>query len=335
MDFLKQILTANPNASDPAIAAAAGITRDSNGVLSQRRTAESDQLAENLGTIAGMAQGAIGLGSLTPEITYTAIPRALPYSTEAIGTLGGQQLLGMYKYVPTVVGTSTQLATKGNSVKGLAGTIALGVAAGQGNSDQPQRNKNISAPKVSSTTKTPTQTSYKQLLALQKVYGGNLIKQRDGTYYLKNKNGYFFGNGRALNTRTGKMQNYDLYGTGRFINSTPKQQISNNQPVSSVVLDKNYLYRYKGKQKLANKNSFKNAWTNARNSGLKTFTWNGKLYNTMKRGESKQQYNTWLNNQTKPKLTKYDLISNIKASDIGSLTSNPTINTDINSLTIK
>lgn len=33
MEFLKQLFTANPNASDPAVAAAAGITRDSNGVL--------------------------------------------------------------------------------------------------------------------------------------------------------------------------------------------------------------------------------------------------------------------------------------------------------------
>ena len=250
-----------------------------------------------------MAQGAVGLRALTPEISYTAIPRALPYSTETIGTLGGSNLLGMSRYVPTVVNTSTQLATKGNRVKGLAGTIALGVAAGQGNSDQPQRNKNISAPKVSSTTKTPTQTSYQQLLALQKVYGGgNLIKQKDGTYYLKNKNGSFFGNGRALNARTGKMQNYDLYGTRRFINNTPKQQISNKQSAISAVLDKNYLYGYKGKYKLTRKNSFKNAWTNARNLGLKTFTWNGKLYNTMKKGETQQQYDMWLNNQGNPHL---------------------------------
>lgn len=77
-----------------------------------------------------MAQGAVGLRALTPEISYTAIPRALPYSTETIGTLGGSNLLGMSRYVPTVVNTSTQLATKGNRVKGLAGTIALGVAAG-------------------------------------------------------------------------------------------------------------------------------------------------------------------------------------------------------------
>jgi hypothetical protein len=35
-----------------------------------------------------------------------------------------------------------------------------------------------------------------------------------------------------------------------------------------------------------NSESFKTAWTNARNSGLGTFTWNGKSYNTMKKGET-------------------------------------------------
>lgn len=47
-------------------------------------------------------------------------------------------------------------------------------------------------------------------------------------------------------------------------------------------------------------NSFKTAWTNARNSGLGIFTWNGKSYNTMKKGETQQQYNTWLSKQNKP-----------------------------------
>lgn len=46
-------------------------------------------------------------------------------------------------------------------------------------------------------------------------------------------------------------------------------------------------------------NGFKTAWTNARNSGLGTFTWKGQSYNTMRKGESKQQYNTQLANQNK------------------------------------
>ena len=107
-------------------------------------------------------------------------------------------------------------------------------------------------------------------------------------------------NGRALNARTGKMQNYDLYGSGRFLNGSAKQSSPSN--VVSTVLDKNYLNGYRGKiqSKRNNPGGFKTAWTNARNSGLNTFTWNGKSYNTMKRGETQQQYNSWLSKQNKP-----------------------------------
>lgn len=48
-----------------------------------------------------------------------------------------------------------------------------------------------------------------------------------------------------------------------------------------------------------NSESFKTAWTNARNSGLGTFTWKGKSYNTMKKGETQQDYNSWLSKQNK------------------------------------
>ena len=44
------------------------------------------------------------------------------------------------------------------------------------------------------------------LIRLQGVYKGNIGRQADGTFYLKNKNGIFFSNGRALSTKTGKMQ---------------------------------------------------------------------------------------------------------------------------------
>lgn len=251
MSIFSKLFIADPNASDPAIAAAAGITRDHNGILQQQHTPESDQLAHNLGA------------------------------------------------------------------------IALGVAAGQGATSPSQRNRSIVAPKAPVTTKKYMQPSYERLLALQKVYGGNLIKQKDGTYFLKNKNGSFFGNGRALNAKTGKMQNYDLYGTGRFINNTPKSQLTTN-----ALSNKNYS---SGKKqiRLTHKNNFKDAWTNARNSGLATFTWNGNLYNTMKKGETQQQYNTYLANFAKKPTQNF--VGDLKPSDLGSLaTINPqSFNTNI------
>ena len=43
------------------------------------------------------------------------------------------------------------------------------------------------------------------------------------------------------------MQNYDLYGSGRFLKGNPKQ--SNSSNIVSTVLDSNYLYGYRGKPK--------------------------------------------------------------------------------------
>ena len=88
------------------------------------------------------------------------------------------------------------------------------------------------------------QKIYNRLVELQKQYGGEVRRFLDGTYYLRNKYGSFYGNGRARNAVTGKTQDYDLWGTGRFI-AKPSDQT----PVDAVqqVLDKNYLYRYKGK----------------------------------------------------------------------------------------
>lgn len=209
--------------------------------------------------------------------------------------LGGktQPLLGMSKSLPATVNTGTQLTTRG--------TMALGTAVGQGISEPSQKK----ATPVASRQRPKyaigkyNQRSYNRLSQLQKVYGGDLIRQKDGSYFLRNKNGSFYGNGRALNAKTGKMQNYDLYGSGRFLNGNPKQ--SNSSNIVSTVLDSNYLYGYRGKPKtrMNNSKSFKTAWTNARNSGLGTFTWNGKSYNTMKKGETQQDYNSWLSKQNK------------------------------------
>lgn len=222
--------------------------------------------------------------------------------------LGGktQPLLGMSKSLPSVKG-ATGLATRtantgSNWTKGIAGTVALGTAVGQGMSEPSQQKATpvVSRQRSKYAIGKYNQKSYNRLSQLQKVYGGDLIRQKDGSYFLRNKNGSFYGNGRALNARTGKMQNYDLYGSGRFLNNTSKQSSPSN--VVSTVLDKNYLNGYRGKvqSKRNNPGGFKTAWTNARNSGLGTFTWNGKSYNTMKKGETQQQYDSWLSKQNKP-----------------------------------
>ena len=225
--------------------------------------------------------------------------------------MGGktQPLLGMSKSLPSVKGT-TALATKAaNSgskwTKGIAGTAALGTAVGQGVSE-PSRKKGTVITVNQNSKQNPkyaigkyNQRSYNRLSQLQKVYGGDLIRQKDGSYFLRNTYGSFYGNGRALNAKTGKMQNYDLYGSGRFLNGNSKQ--SNSSNIVSTVLDSNYLYGYRGKPRtrMNNSESFKTAWTNARNSGLGTFTWNGKSYNTMKKGETQQDYNSWLSKQNR------------------------------------
>ena len=55
------------------------------------------------------------------------------------------------------------------------------------------------------------------MIDLQDKYGGDIYKNdKDESFYLKNKNGTFFNNGRALNSKTGKMTNYNM-STGRFI----------------------------------------------------------------------------------------------------------------------
>lgn len=310
-DFF-DIFKVDPTISDPAVAAASGITRDSKGTIHQKHTAASNQLAHNLAAISATAWGPVADGVLVPSVEYTPIAsKMLPKAANSVINMGGktQPLLGMSKSLPSVKGT-TALATKAaNSgskwTKGIAGTAALGTAVGQGVSE-PSRKKGTVVPVNQNSKQNPkyaigkyNQRSYNRLSQLQKVYGGDLIRQKDGSYFLRNKNGSFYGNGRALNARTGKMQNYDLYGSGRFLNGNSKQ--SNSSNIVSTVLDSNYLYGYRGKPRtrMNNSESFKTAWTNARNSGLGTFTWKGKSYNTMKKGETQQDYNSWLSKQNK------------------------------------
>lgn len=303
------IFKADPTISDPAVAAASGITKDANGILHQKHTAASNKLANNLAAIATTAWGPVLEGALVPSVEYAPIAsKMLPRAANSGINIGSktQPLLGMSKSLPSVKGT-TALATRAansgsNWTRGLMGTVALGNAVGQGVSEPSQKKGTPVASRQRSkyTIGKYNQKSYNRLSQLQKVYGGDLIRQKDGSYFLRNKNGSFYGNGRALNAKTGKMQNYDLYGTGRFLNNNSKQPSSSN--VVSTVLDKNYLNGYKGKvqSKGNNPGGFKTAWTNARNSGLGTFTWNGKSYNTMKRGETQQQYDSWLSKQNKP-----------------------------------
>ena len=308
-DFF-DIFKVDPTISDPAVAAASGITRDANGTLHQKHTAVSNKLADNLAAIATTAWGPVLEGTLIPSVEYTPIAsKMLPKATNTAVNIGGktQPLLGMSKSLPATRGTTALAQTantvnKGNNLaKRLTGTLALGTAVSQGISEPSQKK----ATPVASRQRPKyaigkyNQRSYNRLSQLQKVYGGDLIRQKDGSYFLRNKNGSFYGNGRALNAKTGKMQNYDLYGSGRFLNGNPKQ--SNSSNIVSTVLDSNYLYGYRGKPKtrMNNSKSFKTAWTNARNSGLGTFTWNGKSYNTMKKGETQQDYNSWLSKQNK------------------------------------
>lgn len=310
-DFF-DIFKVDPTISDPAVAAASGITRDSKGTIHQKHTAASNQLAHNLAAISATAWGPVADGVLVPSVEYTPIAsKMLPKAANSVINMGGktQPLLGMSKSLPSVKGT-TALATKAaNSgskwAKGIAGTAALGTAVGQGVSE-PSRKKGTVVTVNQNSKQNPkyaigkyNQRSYNRLSQLQKVYGGDLIRQKDGSYFLRNTYGSFYGNGRALNAKTGKMQNYDLYGSGRFLNGNSKQ--SNSSNIVSTVLDSNYLYGYRGKPRtrMNNSESFKTAWTNARNSGLGTFTWNGKSYNTMKKGETQQDYNSWLSKQNK------------------------------------
>ena len=310
-DFF-DIFKVDPIVSDPAVAAASGITRDSKGTIHQKHTAASNQLAHNLAAISATAWGPVADGVLVPSVEYTPIAsKMLPKAANSVINMGGktQPLLGMSKSLPSVKET-TALATKAaNSgskwTKGIAGTAALGTAVGQGVSE-PSRKKGAVVTVNQNSKQNPkyaigkyNQRSYNRLSQLQKVYGGDLIRQKDGSYFLRNTYGSFYGNGRALNAKTGKMQNYDLYGSGRFLNSNPKQ--SNSSNIVSTVLDSNYLYGYRGKPRtrMNNSESFKTAWTNARNSGLGKFTWNGKSYNTMKKGETQQDYNSWLSKQNK------------------------------------
>ena len=198
--------------------------------------------------------------------------------------LGGktQPLLGMSKSLPATVNTGTQLATRGttalaqtantvnkgnNWTKGLTGTLALGTAVGQGISEPSQKK----ATPVASRQRPKyaigkyNQRSYNRLSQLQKVYGGDLIRQKDGSYFLRNKNGSFYGNGRALNAKTGKMQNYDLYGyrgkpktSTPPVTSRPRTVLATKTPTSNSWINKSRgIWNYNGVSQADVANAYK------------------------------------------------------------------------------
>lgn len=168
-DFF-DIFKVDPTISDPA--AASGITRDSKGTIHQKHTAASNQLAHNLAAISATAWGPVADGVLVPSVEYTPIAsKMLPKAANSVINMGGktQPLLGMSKSLPSVKGT-TALATKAaNSgskwTKGIAGTVALGTAVGQGVSEPSQKKGH---------------SYYSQLVNLKFKQGGQMYKYAAG-----------------------------------------------------------------------------------------------------------------------------------------------------------
>lgn len=299
-DFLK----VDPTINDPVVAQASGISRDNKGIIHQKRTASSDRLASNLVPIAGAALAPVLWNAFVPSVEYSPIASKIPSrGVDGVINMGGkvQPLLGMSKSLPSVRG-ATNLAVRGantgkNWTKGIAGTLALGTAVGQGASEPSQKKRNVSKGVLQQKPKYAigkyNQKSYNQLVKLQKQHGGDLIRQKDGSYFLKNTNGSFYGNGRALNAKTGKMQNYDLWGSGKFINTSKSNQSSTD--IVNKVTDKNYLYGYVGRSPQSRINNSAEgqrimAWQ--KRLGVKADGWWGKntaaAYNTWKSKQSKQ-----------------------------------------------
>lgn len=122
----------------------------------------------------------------------------------------------------------------------------------------------------------------RSLINLQKLYTGDLYRRPDGTIYLKNQNGAFFGSGRALNAKTGKMENYDM-NTGHFASySAPAaQNLVNDKKVTAPAVQTTDYSNYKSRQE---------AWKAARDAKKGIFTWRGKTYNTLGEGEDEDAF---------------------------------------------
>lgn len=89
--------------------------------------------------------------------------------------------------------------------------------------------------------------------------------------------------------------------------------VSSTEENTSTSVNNNKTAQPAGSVTTSNKNrvSFKSAFNQARNSGLQEFTWNGKRYNTMKAGESKEQWLSGLKGQQVPQLNQVAPITSV------------------------
>lgn len=121
----------------------------------------------------------------------------------------------------------------------------------------------------------------------------------NGTYYeTTDKSGKVIDKGRyfggvkhslPLGKTSNNKLNQEKSSTKESINENESKKISNKKPITS---------------------SFKDAFNKARAKNLQEFIWNGKRYNTMKAGETKEQ---WLANIKTPQATqKVDLLQVVK-----------------------
>lgn len=163
-------------------------------------------------------------------------------------------------------------------------------------------------------------------------YGEKIIKGQqsipNGVYYetkmgnaLIDSGRYFGGKKVSMPIALGsyyekKDSDGNIIERGRWISG--KQFPFSSEPIDGgnplqkelVIVGRN---RNKNKQKTDSKIeiSFKNAFNKARNSGLQEFTWNDKRYNTMKAGESKEQWLSGLKGQQVPQLNQVAPITSI------------------------
>ena len=122
---------------------------------------------------------------------------------------------------------------------------------------------------------------------------------QDGSYYEKTVDGKVVERGRW---QGGKQVPF----------TTPSNEPLNGGVIPEVIVlgKKKTIQQTAGPIK-SNKSgiSFKLAFGQARNSGLQEFTWNGKRYNTMKAGETKDQWLAGLKRQQVPELPQIATIA--------------------------
>ena len=136
--------------------------------------------------------------------------------------------------------------------------------------------------------------------------GVNNQMPQDGSYYEKTVDGKIVERGRWLNGKQVPLSANETIDGGNLpevvvvgqdkSKQTPKTNTTIQQQKASPAASTN-----KGGI------SFKNAFNQARNSKQQEFTWNGKKYNTMKAGETKEQWLANLNPEKQPVAQKLEL----------------------------